>query len=48
MLAVERGRLALRVDATHLSLDPSGDGAPPLEAFTVDQFSVRVGVRTLN
>lgn len=48
MLAVERGRLALRVDATHLSLDPSGDGAPPLEAFTVDQFSVRVGVRTMS
>jgi hypothetical protein len=48
MLAVERGRLALRVDATHLSLDPSNEGAPPLEAFTVDQFSVRLGMRTMS
>ncbi len=47
-LAAERGRLALRVDATHLSLDPSGDGGTPLEAFTVDQFSVRLGVRTMS
>jgi hypothetical protein len=48
MVAVERGRLALRVDASHLSLDPSSDGSSPLEAFTVDQISVRVGVRTLS
>jgi hypothetical protein len=47
-LAAERGRLALRVDATHLSLDPSGDGAQPLESFTVDQFSIRLGVRTMS
>jgi hypothetical protein len=48
MLAAERGRFSLRVDATHLSLDPSGDGPPPLEPFTVDQFSVRLGVRTMS
>jgi hypothetical protein len=46
-LTAERGRIALRIDATHLSLDPSSDGAP-LEAFTVDQFSVRLGVRTMS
>jgi hypothetical protein len=46
-LAAERGRLALRVDASHLSLDPSGNGAP-LDAFTVDQISIRLGVRTMN
>jgi hypothetical protein len=46
LLEVERGRLALRVDASHLSLDPSGDATGPLEAFTMDQISVRVGVRT--
>ena len=48
MLDVERGRLALRVDASHLSLDPSGEAAAPLDPFTVDQFSVRVGVRTMS
>lgn len=48
MLAVERGRLALRVDATHLSLDPAGESAPPLEAFTADQFSIRFAVRTMS
>jgi hypothetical protein len=47
MLEVERGRLALRVDASHLSLDPPDD-PPPLEAFTVDQISVLVGVRTMS
>jgi hypothetical protein len=48
MLDIERGRLGLRVDGSHLSLDPSGDAAAPLESFTVDQFSVRVGVRTMS
>ncbi|HEY0351167.1 MAG TPA: hypothetical protein VGC48_03545 [Gemmatimonadales bacterium] len=48
MLEVERGRLALRVDGSHLSLDPSGDAAAPLESFTIDQFNVRVGVRTMS
>lgn len=47
-LAAERGRLALRVDASHLSLDPSGEGATPLDAFTADQISVRLGVRTMS
>jgi hypothetical protein len=47
-LAVERGRLGLRVDASHLSLDPSGDGGALLDAFTVDQISIRLGVRTMN
>jgi hypothetical protein len=48
VLEVERGRLALRVDGSHLSLDPSGDAATPLESFSVDQFSVRIGVRTMS
>jgi hypothetical protein len=48
MLTVERGRLSLRVDASHLSLDPSGDAAASLEAFTIDQFSARVAVRTMS
>jgi hypothetical protein len=47
MLSAERGRLALRVDATHLSLDPTGD-TPPLDSFTADQISVRLGVRTMS
>jgi hypothetical protein len=47
-LAVERGRLALRADASHLSLKPSGDGAGSLESFTVDQFSVRLAVKTMS
>jgi hypothetical protein len=48
MLAVERGRVALRVDASHLDLDPSGDGASPLDPFKVDQISIRAGVRTMS
>jgi hypothetical protein len=47
LLAVERGRLSLRVDASHLSLDPAGDAAGTLEPFSIDQISVRVGVRTM-
>lgn len=48
MLAVERGRLALRVDATHLDLD-APDGTPtPLEPFSADQFSIRLGVRAVS
>ncbi|HEV7365536.1 MAG TPA: hypothetical protein VGN76_06790 [Gemmatimonadales bacterium] len=48
MLDVERGRLAVRVDGSHLSLDPSGEGPAPLDPFTMDQFSVRFGVRTMS
>ena len=48
MIAVERGRLALRVDASHLNLDPARDESSPREAFTADQISVRAGVRTLS
>lgn len=48
MVAVERSRLALRVEASHLNLDPASDGSDPLEAFTVDQIGVRVGVRTIS
>jgi hypothetical protein len=47
-LAVERGRLALRVEASHLSLDPSGDGASALESFTVDQIGARVGFKAVS
>jgi hypothetical protein len=46
MLAVERGRLALRADATHLSLSPTDEGS--LESFTADQFSVRLGVKPMS
>jgi hypothetical protein len=46
LLSVERGRLALRAEASHLNLDPTGDASSSLEAFTADQFSVRLGVRT--
>jgi hypothetical protein len=47
-LNVERGRLALRVDASHFDLDPPDDNPSPLEPFKVDQFSVRLGVRTMS
>jgi hypothetical protein len=46
MLNVERGRIALRAEASHLSLNPTGDASSSLERFTADQYSVRLGVRT--
>ena len=46
-LSVERGRLGLRADAMHLSLDPSAENAA-LESFTFDQFNVRLSVRTMS
>ncbi len=46
MLAVERGRLTLRADATHLSLSPTDGGS--LESFTADQFNVRLGVKPMS
>jgi len=48
MIAVERGRLALRVDAWHLDLDPDEGAAPPLEPFTFDQLNIRLGVRAIS
>lgn len=48
MLTVERGRLALRIDASHLDLDPPENSATPLDAFKVDQISLRLGVRTMS
>lgn len=48
MVAVERGRLALRVDAWHLDLDPEKNAAPPLESFTFDQLNVRLGLRAIS
>ncbi|MGH7509510.1 MAG: outer membrane protein [Gemmatimonadales bacterium] len=47
-LAIERGRLALRVDASHLDLDPADDTAAPLEPFSIDQIGIRLGVRTMS
>jgi hypothetical protein len=47
-VVVERGRLALALDGSHLSLSPSGEASAGLESFTVDQFSVRLGVRTMS
>jgi hypothetical protein len=48
MLLVERGRLSLRVDASHLDLDPPEDSPTALDPFKVDQFGVRLGVRTMS
>lgn len=48
MVVVERGRLALRVDASHLDLDPPDDSPSPLESFKVDQIGVRLGVRAVS
>ncbi len=47
-VVVERGRLALRVDAWHLSLNPEDGAAPPLEAFTFDQLNIRLGIRMMS
>jgi len=47
-LSVERGRLSLRVDGTHLELGPSGDNSGPLEPFTLDQLSVRAGFKAIS
>ena len=46
--AVERGRLALRADGWHLSLNPEENAAPPLEPFSMDQLSIRLGVRAMS
>ena len=43
---LERGRLALRADATHLSLDPADGGS--LESFSADQYTVRLGVKPVS
>ena len=48
LLTVERGRLALRADAWHLSMDPTGEAAAGLESFTVDEINVRLGVRAVS
>src|SRR3712207_8918711 len=40
-------RSMLRVDGSHLSLDPSGESSAALESFSVDQVSVRVGVQAM-
>ena len=48
LLSVEHGRFALRADAWHLSMDPTGEAAAGLEAFTVDEINVRLGVRAVS
>jgi hypothetical protein len=48
LLAVERGRLALRADASRLNLDPQKNAVPALEPFTLDQLNIRVGVRAMS
>jgi hypothetical protein len=48
MVAVERGRLALRVDGWHLNMDPEKNAAPPLEPFTLDQVNIRLGLRAVS
>jgi len=47
-LDAQHGRLALRVEASHLNLNPSGEGSGSLESFKLDQFSARLGVRTMS
>ncbi|HEX2248929.1 MAG TPA: hypothetical protein VHH32_01190 [Gemmatimonadales bacterium] len=47
-VSAERGRVSLRVEAAHLNLDPASDGPATLESFTVDQISVRAGVRAVS
>jgi hypothetical protein len=47
-VAAEYGRLALWIDASHLSLSPASESSTTLESFTVDQISVRAGVRTVS
>jgi len=44
----EKGRLSLRIDGTHLDLNPSGDNSAALESFTLDQLSVRAGFRAMS
>jgi hypothetical protein len=48
VLNVEHGRLALRADGWHLSMDPGGDAAAGLESFTVDEVNLRFGVRAVS
>ena len=47
LLTVEHGRFALRADAWHLSMDPTGEAAG-LESFSVDEINVRLGVRAVS
>ena len=47
-LMVERGRLALRAEAAHLSLEPSGDNAGTLESFTADQIGARLEFKAIS
>jgi hypothetical protein len=47
LLTVEHGRFALRADAWHLSMDPTGEAAG-LESFTADEINVRLGVRAVS
>jgi hypothetical protein len=46
-VSAERGRMALRIEAAHLNLDPTGEGTV-LESFSADQISVRAGVRAVS
>lgn len=47
-VSAEKGRLSLRIDGTHLDLDPSGDNSAALESFTLDQLSIRAGFRAMS
>lgn len=48
VVSVERGRLAVRVDAWHLNLDPEKNAVPALEPFTLDQVNIRLVVRAMS
>ena len=48
MIVLERGRLALRLDASHLKLNPKDGTGPLLEPFTLDQLDIRLGFQALS
>ena len=47
-VSAEHGRLALRIEASHLSLDPATDGPSVLESCYVDHISGRGGRKSLS
>jgi hypothetical protein len=47
-IAVERGRLALRAEFSHLTLNPSSEGSGTLESFSMDQIGARVGFKAMS
>jgi hypothetical protein len=46
-VTIERGRLGLTLEGSHLALDPAGEEAG-LESFTMDQIGARLAVRAMS